>query len=133
MFTKNGQSYAPEIRKLYYSLLADETKVANIVRTVLRTFYPDVDVEKLPLPSRSCARYMRKDELPTINNAHKASVLSEASSFHLNTDGTTKNLKKLGGVIINDVVVSVNEVPDGTSAAAVDDISKELKELCETA
>ena len=134
--TKKGHSYVPGIRKLYYSLLADEipaTKVANIVRTVLRTFHSDVDVEKLPLPSRSCASYMRKDELSTINNAHKASVLSEASSFDLNTDGTTKNQKKLGGVVINDVIISVNEVSDGTAAAAVDDISRELEELRETA
>lgn len=134
--TKKGHSYVPEIRKLYYSLLADEipaTKVALIVRAVLRTFHPDVDVEKLPLPARSCASYMRKDELSTINNAHKVSVLSEASSFHLNTDGTTKNQKKLGGIVINDVVISVNEVCDGTASAAVDDISRELDVLRETA
>ena len=58
------------------------------------------------------------------------SVLSEASSFDLNTDEPTKSQKKLGGVVINDIV---NEVSDGTAAAAVDDISRELEVLHETA
>ena len=51
----------------------------------------------------------------------------------MNTDGTTKAQKKIGAVAINDIVVSVNEVPDGTSASIVNDISTELKILRETA
>ena len=41
---KQGKSYAPEVRKLYYSLLADKVpayKIANIIRTVLKTFEPE--------------------------------------------------------------------------------------------
>lgn len=37
--TKQGKSYAPEVRKLYYSLLADEvpaSKIASTIRTVLK-------------------------------------------------------------------------------------------------
>ncbi len=134
--TKQGQSYTPEIRKLYYSLLADQipaTKIASVIQTVLKTFNPSIDVENLQLPKHTCASYMRKDELTTINMAHKATILCEASSFDLNTDGTTKNQKKLGGVVINDMVVSVNHLPDGTAATVVDDISKELKTLRDTA
>lgn len=134
--TKQGKSYAPEVRKLYYSLLADEvpaSKIASIIRTVLKTFKPDVDMEELRLPQQSCASYMRRDELATVNNAHKATMLCEVSSLHLNTDGTTKNQKKLNGIVINDVVVSVNEVSDGTAASAIEDISRELATLRETA
>ena len=56
---------------------------------MLKTFNPSLYVDSIPLPRRACASYMRKDELVSISNAHKATVLSESSSFH-NTDGTTK-------------------------------------------
>ena len=80
------------------------------------------------------ASYMRKDEMKTISNAHKATVLSHhTSGFRINTDGTTKQQKKLGGVAINDMVVSVNELSDGTSATAISDVSRELEMLRETA
>ena len=39
--TKQGKSYAPEVRKLYYSLLADKvpaSKIAIIIRTVIKNF-----------------------------------------------------------------------------------------------
>ena len=86
------------------------------------------------LPQRACASYMRKDEMKTISNAHKATVLSHhTSGFRINTDGTTKQQKKLGGVAINDMVVSVNELSDGTSATAISDVSRELEMLRETA
>ena len=35
--------------------------------------------------------------------------------FIVKTDGTTKERKKLEGVVINDIVVSVNEIPDETA------------------
>ena len=53
--------------------------------------------------------------------------------FRLNTDGTTKQQKKIGGVGINDVVISVNELPDGTAASAIKDVSRELEKLREIA
>ena len=80
---------------------------------------------------------MRKEELVTVSSAHKPSVLCEAtktsSGFRLNSDGTTKNQKKLGGVVINDIVLSVNELSDGTAQTAIDDISEELEKLRTTA
>ena len=137
---KRGKAYPPLVRKLYYSLLAKQvpaSQCSEIVKTVLETFYPTVDVQNLPLPQKSCASYMRKEELVTVSSAHKASVLCEAaktsSGFRLNTDGTTKNQKKLGGIVINDTILSVNELSDGTALTAVDDISKELEKLRTTA
>ena len=108
--------------------------MATVVKDVLEAFLPAVEVENLPLPQHLCASYMRRDELTTLSNAHKASVICQCgSSLHLNTDGTTKNQKKLGGIVINDMVVSVNELVDGSALTAVNDVSKELKTLRETA
>ncbi len=62
---KQGKAYPPAIRKLYYSLLTKQipvARVAEIVKTVLKVFAPSVDVENLPLPQKSCAAYIRKDE-----------------------------------------------------------------------
>ena len=99
--SKGGRVYPPAIRKLYYSLLSKQipaSQVADIIKTVLKTFNPSEDVENLPLPQISCAGYMRKEELFTVSNVHKATVLCEAAEksmgFHLNTDGTTKKNKK---------------------------------------
>lgn len=47
--------YSPEIRKLYYSLLANQvpvSKIANIIQTVLKCFIPDENVEELRLPKK---------------------------------------------------------------------------------
>lgn len=135
-YLRQGKAYPPAVRKLYYSLLTKQIpafKVAEIVKTVLETFLPSTDIENLPLPQKSCASYMRKEELVTITSAHKATVLCESvaklSGFHLNTDGTTKHQKKIGGVIVNDIVVSLNELSDGTASTAIDDISRELEKL----
>ena len=76
--SKTGQRYPPEVRKLYYSLLTSQvpaSKVEVIVKTVLKTFHPSLDVDQLQLPKKSCASYMRMLELKTIKNAHKATVL----------------------------------------------------------
>ena len=125
--------YSPEIRKLYYSLLAQQipaSKVESIIRSVLKCFHPTLDSDNLSLPKKTCASYMRREELKTITNAHKATILStETSEIKLNTDGTTKNQKKLGGVVVNDMVLSINELCDGTAASAVTDISEEFAKL----
>lgn len=134
--TKHGRRYSPSIRHLYYNLLSQQIpalKIADIIKTVIRCFFPGVDVDTLQLPKRSCADYMRKCELATVSNAHKATVLSESEGFKLNTDGTTKHQKKIGGVGINNMVISVNEVADGTAISALEDVSKELEKLRETA
>ena len=138
--TKSGRRYSPAIRKLYYSLLCDQipsSKVAGIIKTVVKCFNPSIDVELLKLPQRACADYMRREELKTISNSHKATSLCEHASgnkgFLVNTDGTTKAQKKLGGVAINNMVISVNELPDGTAESAIADISRELEKLRKTA
>ncbi len=133
---KHGKKYSPEIRKLYYALLAQQiptTKISDIIKSVLTCFDPSLDVEQIKLPHRSCAGYMRREELRTVADAHKVAVLCEDARldipFHLNSDGTTKHQKKIGAVAINNVVISVNEVSDGTAASAIDDVSMELEKL----
>ena len=81
-------------------MLADQVpvcKITDIIQHVLRCFNPTENIEDLQLPKRSCASYMGKEELKTICDAHKATVISELSlqskKLHFNTDGTTKNQK----------------------------------------
>ena len=138
--TKHGRRYSPAIRKLYYTLLSNQiptSKITDIIKVVVKCFNLSIDVQHLKLPKRACASYMRKDELKTVSNAHKATVLCEHASgnkgFWMNTDGTTKAQKKLGAVGINGMVVSVNELPDGTAKSVISDVSRELEKLRETA
>ena len=76
---------------------------------------------------------MRQDELEVISNAQKATVLCEHAAtkqgFLMNTDGTTKLQKKLGGIAIDDMFIAVNEVPDRTAVTAIDDVTRELEKL----
>ena len=132
--------YTLKIRKLYYTLLANEvptSKIADIIRAVLKCFNPSLNSENLRLPKKACASYMHREELKTICDAHKATVLCSDSAktrgIHLNTDGTTKEQRKLGGVIANSVVLGVNELPDGKAVSAIEDISRELEKLRKTA
>jgi hypothetical protein len=80
---------------------------------------------------------MRTDELKTVSLAHKATVIhdqiKEGSLLHLNTDGTTLGQKKLGGIAMNKTVISVNEQCDGTAESVINDVSRELQKLRETA
>ena len=58
---------------------------------------------------------------------HKAITIAEqaqAGSLYLNSDGTTKFQKKIDGVALNGIVVSVNEIPDGSADSIVEDISQ---------
>ena len=130
------RKYSSEIRQLYYSLLADQvsvSKIADIIRTVLKCFNPSMNVEELKLPKKTCASYMRKEELKTINDAHKAHIIcsdvSKGKGIYLNTDGTTKHQKKLGGAVVNDLVLCVNELPDGTAISAIEDMTREFQKL----
>ena len=88
-----------------------------------------MDINELHLPKKTCALYMRQQELKTVSNAHKARVLAQTSEVMLNTDGTTKNQKKLGAAVVNDMVLSINELCDGSAASAISDISKEFEKL----
>ena len=51
----------------------------------------------------------------------------------MNSDGTTKGQRKLGGLAINSTTISVNELSDGSADKVVVDISYKLETLCNTA
>ena len=58
---EGGRVYSTAIRELYYKLLADglsPAQIASTIRSVLKTFYPSLDVNKLNLPGETCASYM---------------------------------------------------------------------------
>ena len=65
---------------------------------------------------------MRKEELEQY--AQKATILCEvpAKQLHLNTD--------IGGALANNLVLSINELEDGTSVAAVKYIQRVLASRC---
>ena len=71
---------------------------------------------------------MRKEELKTISNAQKATLLCESANEGYRI-GTTKNQMKLGALAINEITISVNEVPDGTADSIISNISAELQKL----
>lgn len=138
--TKSGRYYSPAIRKLYYTLLANQvpaTRIRDIVSTVLECFVPDCDSSSIELPKERCAGYMRREELASIGMAQKVHTLCEqircGKSFHLNSDGTTKYQHKINGVAVNGLVLSINEVSDGSAETIMEDIGKELDKLRETA
>ena len=130
--TKEGKVFNTGVRQLHYSLLADgmaPAKIPGTIKSVLHCFVPDLDVDSIKLPHSRCAGYMRKEELKTISMAHKASTIVQSETLHLNSDGTTKFQKKIGGVAINGMVFSLNEVPDGTADSTIEDIARELDKL----
>ena len=130
--TKQGKKYSPEIRALYYSLLASQIppgKICNVIKDVLVAFVPGVNVESLQLPAEICANYMRREELKTISMAHQVTLLSEADKLYLNSDGTTKNQHKLNATAFNGVVLSISEIPDGKADSIIEDIDSQLKKL----
>ena len=76
---------------------------------------------------------MCREELKTICDAHKATILcsdlAKCKWKYLNTDGTTKQQQKLDGIVANDVVLDVNELPDGRVDSAIEDVSRECEKL----
>ena len=127
-----GRIYTTAVRELYYKLLADQlppAKISSTVKCILKTFLPSLDVDKLKLPGESCASYMRREELTSVNLAHNAATLLQSDSLNLNCDGTTLSQKKLQGAAINGMVLSVNEIPDGSADSMIADISRELQKL----
>ena len=134
--TKDGNRYLNSVRELYYSLMALGTspeKIDIIIRTVLGKLCPTIDTSTLKLPKKSCANYMRMAEMPTVSNVHKATKLTELPQGHMNTDGTTLNLKKLVGSSVSGLVLGVQEVADGTSQTMIDELDKQLQSLRELA
>ena len=138
--TKTGRHYSPAIRKLYYTNQVPASRITDIIKSVLifnlLCFIPTADILTLKLPKERCAGYMRR-ELSTISMAHKAQVLCQqiktGKAFHLNSDGTAKQQRKLNGLAVNGLVLSVNEVPDGTAMTVIQDIEKELTKLRQAA
>ena len=134
-----GRVYTTAVRELYYTLLAKQlppAKIATIIKSVLKSFLPSLDVESLQLPGESCASYMRRQELTTLNLAHKATCvldMAQSGCLNLNCDGTTLSQKKLQGAAISGMILSVNEIPDGCADSMIADISQELKNLREVA
>ena len=61
--------------------------------------------------------------------AHKACILIESNSLKLHSDGTTKSQRKIGGGAANGMVLSLNEVPDGSADSMIKDITNELAKL----
>ena len=128
--------YSNNIRQLYYSLLADQVppaKIEFIIKSVMKCFLPSLNIDELKLPRERCAGYMRREELKMVSMAHKACTFIESDSLSLNSDGTTKCLKKINGVAMNGMVICLNEVPDGSADSIVEDISRELEKLREIA
>ena len=68
-----GKVYTTAVRELYYTLLANQlppAKIASIIKSILKSFMPSLRVDELQLPGESCASYMRREELTTLNLAH---------------------------------------------------------------
>lgn len=134
--TKTGRYYSPAIRKLLANQVP-AARIRDIILTVLEYFVPDCDVSSIKLPKERCASYMRREELASIGMAQKVHTLCEqigcGKPFHLNSDGTTKYQHKINGVAVNGLVLSINEVSDGSAETIVEDIGKELDKLRETA
>ena len=64
--TKTGSQYTLEIRKVYYNLLVSgmpPDKISSSIKIMLRHFLPNIDVDQVKLPQKSCAQYMRREEL----------------------------------------------------------------------
>ena len=120
--TKQGNTYSLAIRKLYYSLLSANLppgKIAYTIKTVLHHLLLKLDASKICLPQHHCARYMRREELATLNSVHKAVNLTEKGEkmMHINSDGTTLQQRKVGATAVNGLVLSVNKLPNGSAEA----------------
>ena len=67
--------------------------------------------------------------MPTVSDAHKANNLGILGTGHMNSDGTTLNIRKLIGSSINGIVLGVQEVSDGTAETMLTELDKQLKHL----
>ena len=66
------------------------------------------------------------NELKTVSMVHMARIISQASSV---SDGTTKFQRKIGGIAFNGLVISVNELPDGSAESIIADMSREIEKM----
>ena len=90
--TFSSRAYTKNVRQLYYSLLAmrlPPRQIEAVVKNVIMYLVPHMDTKKLRLPQKSCASYMRSQEMATISRVQKAADLMQSQQWHLNSDGTT--------------------------------------------
>ena len=128
----HSTKYDDSVRELYYTLLSMRVplrQVESIVRVVISHLMPHVNIDDVRLPKKSCAAYMRSDEMAFISRAHKAKRLIESEKWHLKSDGTALHQKKKVTFLLNDVVLGVVDIPDGTSKAATQALKLELDKL----
>ena len=92
-----------------------------------------MDTKKLRLPQKSCASYMRSQEMATISRVQKAADLMQSQQWHLNSDGTTLHQQKKFAFLLNGIVVGVHDVSDGSAQVALDAFKHELTKLKEVA
>lgn len=127
--TFSQRKYNADIRELYYSLLAmriPPAQIRAVVTNVVSCLIPSIDVGELRLPGKSCAAYMRSQEMPTISRAQKANELMHEDQWLLNSDGTTLMQQKKVAFLINGIVFGVHDVPDGASQTTLDALKAEL-------
>lgn len=65
--------------------------------------------------------------MPTVSDVHKVETLTNTHQGHINSDGTTLNLKKLIGSC---TVLRVQKVSDGTSETMIQELDRQLTRLC---
>ena len=63
---------------------------------------------------------------------HYVDKLQEVKVSKLTVTGLLRTKKKLGGVAINGMAISVNELANGSSLTAINDVSRELEKLRKT-
>ena len=129
-------AYTTNVRALYYSLLSMRVppgQIKSLVKNVISNMVPSANVDELRLPGKSCAAYMRSYEMPTISDVQKATKLTQAQQWHLNSDGTTLQQQKKVAFLINGLVCGVHNVQDGSSQVALDALKSELAKISETA
>ena len=72
---------------------------------------------------------MRREELPTVSRAQKASTLANIEALHINSDGTTLNQRKIAGALVNGMVLGVHTVADGSANSALNAITEEFTKV----
>ena len=130
--TFSSGTYNPNIKELYYSLLSlriPPAQIKPIVQNVLKYLLSSLNGNKLRLPGKSCASYMRSSEVSVLSTMHKAAELSKQPEWHLNSDGTTLNQTKKVAFLINDLVLGVRDVSDGSAQTTLDALKAELCKL----
>lgn len=62
---------------------------------------------------------------------HEAAALSQMDTYHVQSDGTTLNQKKVQGYLVNGVTIGVTDVADGTSLTAVEELDRLFRSIRE--